>query len=397
MYVGDLGFDAEYRIEAIPYYESEDVQKVYWIDGSNYPRVINIMHDYSDGNGIYPEEDPFCFYQKVSPGRNYISVRKKYSGGLFHAGVIQYAFSFYNKNAQETPIVFTTPLNYISHEDKGEQPNKQLGCEFELTLYISDQNHDKFEYIRVYSIYRSSLDGTPVVKVINDIKTSMLQRANNVYSVKFTDTNTTGYNFDAFRILIQNDHIVPQAMAHKDEKLFMANYESKKSGYIWDLFRDSNSVHWDIEKYIEINNDPTSSVYPNRTQIGKCNSDDMKIFKQGEYYMLGLQFQDEYGDWSEPYVVCTSKNDCGITMYDDGADIPIPIYDYTPSQIKTILRQHSQLPNYVNVRPVISFPTLSERSILCQCVASKTVFNYGQRKNGTCYAQSSWFFRPQLP
>lgn len=50
--------------------------------------------DYQDG------EDPFSFYQIISSGSyNTIDVTKNYVGGLFYAGVIQYAFSFYNKNA----------------------------------------------------------------------------------------------------------------------------------------------------------------------------------------------------------------------------------------------------------------------------------------------------------
>lgn len=42
LFHGDLGFDSDHRIECIPYMESVDIQKVYWIDGKNYPRVINL-------------------------------------------------------------------------------------------------------------------------------------------------------------------------------------------------------------------------------------------------------------------------------------------------------------------------------------------------------------------
>jgi len=42
LYKGDLGFDLNHPIEAIGYYESEEVQKVYWVDGINPNRFINI-------------------------------------------------------------------------------------------------------------------------------------------------------------------------------------------------------------------------------------------------------------------------------------------------------------------------------------------------------------------
>lgn len=101
-YLGNLNFDTNHKIEAIPCYESEDVIKVYWIDGINYPRVINLKHNYGYTND--PDDaldyDPFSFYQEISSGSyNTIDVLKTYVGGLFYAGVVQYAFSFYNRNA----------------------------------------------------------------------------------------------------------------------------------------------------------------------------------------------------------------------------------------------------------------------------------------------------------
>jgi hypothetical protein len=88
---------------------------------------------------------------------------------MFHAGVIQYAYSFFNENAQETPVIDTTPLYYIAHEDRGEKPDTRVGCTFTLSLKIPKEFLKKFDYVRFYSIYRSSLDTTPLVKVVNEI------------------------------------------------------------------------------------------------------------------------------------------------------------------------------------------------------------------------------------
>lgn len=49
---------------------------------------------------------------------------------------------------------------------------------------------------------------------------------------------------------------------------------------------------------------------------------------------------------------------------------------------------------YVKVRPVVSFPTLSERKILCQGIINPTVFNLSNRCDGIAHSQNSWFFRP---
>ena len=45
LYVGNLGFSVEHPLETLVSYESEDIQKVYWTDGVNQPRMINISED----------------------------------------------------------------------------------------------------------------------------------------------------------------------------------------------------------------------------------------------------------------------------------------------------------------------------------------------------------------
>jgi hypothetical protein len=42
LYNGNLGFNIDNPIECLTSYETEDIQKVYWVDGINPPRVINI-------------------------------------------------------------------------------------------------------------------------------------------------------------------------------------------------------------------------------------------------------------------------------------------------------------------------------------------------------------------
>jgi hypothetical protein len=108
---------------------------------------------------------------------------------MFHAGVIQYAYSFFNENAQETPVIDVTPLYYIAHEDRGEKPDTRVGCTFTLSLEIPRNFLKKFDYVRFYSIYRSSLDTTPLVKVINEIEIND-PNATGSKTYSFIDDNT---------------------------------------------------------------------------------------------------------------------------------------------------------------------------------------------------------------
>ena len=45
LFTGWLGFDVKHPIESIVYFETENIQKIYWTDHRNQPRIINIAAD----------------------------------------------------------------------------------------------------------------------------------------------------------------------------------------------------------------------------------------------------------------------------------------------------------------------------------------------------------------
>lgn len=430
LYEGEnLGFNSNYLIDAIPYYETELIQKVYWIDGINQPRVINIANM---ENSNLPKQhlgdvnyDPYGFVQEIYSDYNPIQVTKNYVGGMFHAGVIQYAYSFFNENAQETPVIDVTPLYYIAHEDRGEKPDTRVGCTFTLSLEIPEDFLKKFDYVRFYSIYRSSLNTTPLVKVINEIEINNPD-ATGPKTYNFIDDNTQGYVYDAQQLLIRNNKIVPQTFNYKDGKLFFGNFKNEINlTDIEDTAFNTIDISWERSKAIEVspNEQSTISGYENeivpsefnvynyKSQL-QHNSQEIKTFKGNEYYHLGVQLQDKYGNWSQPYYIETKKNTIfpkGNYYHYDASDPNkyshiYPTYNVAQAEtsidintIITDLKNNSNIDlskDYVRIRPIVSFPTASERVILCQGIVNPTVFNLGQRVNGTCHAQASWFFRP---
>jgi hypothetical protein len=59
LFSGDLNFSPTNPIQTIVSYENENIQKVYWVDGLNSPRMINIAAD-------LPENTPNDFFDFVS-------------------------------------------------------------------------------------------------------------------------------------------------------------------------------------------------------------------------------------------------------------------------------------------------------------------------------------------
>lgn len=166
LYIGDLNFKVSYPLETLVSYESSLIQKVYWTDGINPPRFINIAADQVTINNWNFRTTPFDFIPELRL-KEEVRVSKIFGSGEFPAGVIQYAFTYYNKYGQESNIFYTTPLQYISYIDRGGSPDSKIANSFKIQVNNLDQN---FDYLRIYSILRTSKDATPLVKRIADIQ-----------------------------------------------------------------------------------------------------------------------------------------------------------------------------------------------------------------------------------
>lgn len=421
LFEGNLNFDVSWEIEATSYFENTKIQKVYWVDGRNQPRVINIYGKEDDDpfteNPTFPKigigspEDvytEFDFLQEVltneeDPVTHHIGssarikAKKIYTGGNFTSGVIQYAYSLYTNNSQETPLIDTTSLLYITHNDRGGAPNEQCNCSFELT--IENKNlKNKFDYIRVYSIQRNSLNGTPLARVVADIPFDE--------EVTIIDDGNGGYDTDYNQLQYQRIPMHPLTLTQKDNVLFMGNYELEynvndlstlynQTIDIWcENWYPELNVGYDDIYAVKVYDENDISVYSWLNQLN-TESAGVKTFKYGETYKLGVQFQDKYGNWSQPYFI----KDIQQTLYpqiDVHGNLHKPIFACSINEIYDALNSYEK-ENYVRIRPVVSFPSITERSVLCQGVLNPTIFNITERCNKTCYAQSSWFFRPFIP
>ena len=164
LYNGNLGFDVNHPIECLGVYENVDIQKVYWTDGINQPRFINITKNLIDG--IYIDTS-FDFIPTLAL-KDSIHVKKVAdSSGLFPAGVIQYAVTYYNKYGQESNVSVISPLIPTSYTQRAGSPEETIGNAFKVTI---DNPDTQFEFLRLYSIFRSSKDTTPVCKRVADVR-----------------------------------------------------------------------------------------------------------------------------------------------------------------------------------------------------------------------------------
>lgn len=172
LYWGDLGFTDIMRLETMGIYESANIQKVYWLDGVNQPRFINIAGDtetiLKHREKWLKAKTPFDFIPVFSYAGDdqSVEIERQDYGGTFPEGVIQYAMCYYNLNGQQSNIFYISPIYYISHSDRGAQQEQTLNNSFKITIKNVDTD---FDYLRIYSIHRSSINGAPSCKVVANI------------------------------------------------------------------------------------------------------------------------------------------------------------------------------------------------------------------------------------
>ena len=386
LYKGDLKFSTDYPIETLVYYENDNIKKVYWTDGLNQPRVINVATEASERSKWNDKSFDFVSSLKLEES---VTITKNSSGGMFAPGVIQYAFTYYRKYGQESNIFYTSPLLYTSFENRGGSPEDKVSNSFNIRIVNPDTN---FDYIRVYSIHRSSINATPEVKRIVDLPITYES------VMRYTDTGTNGEIIDPTILLyIGGEEVVCNTMEQKDNTLFLGNFSLKRRMIDTDIKNYFNKGSITFSPYLgkTLPVPSPNDYYSYESQL-KFDSNKIKTFKYLETYRFGIQAQHYTGKWSEPIWINDVRNTSPIsdTFYSD-SDINLPVAKYYTDN-STIINKLIQQ-GYVKIRPVVVYPTINDRNVICQGILCPTVYNVGDRFGNAPFAQSSWFTRPNIP
>ena len=388
LFSGNLNFNSEFPIETLGVFENKDLQKVYWVDGRNQPRVVNIVAP--EKSIINWDNYSFDFVQNLELKEQIKITRNDLASGLFSSGVIQYAFSYYNRYGQESNIFYSTPLQYISLQSRGASPEEKVRTSFTIEIKNLDK---RFDYIRIYSIHRASVNGTPNVLQVVDLEVDNIKDNE---SLTYTDDGTTGANIEPSQLLyIGGEDIIFQTIAQKDNTLFLGNAKIQRKLIDKDLI--SKLREQNITFYNSYVGDPIkiTGFYPHKNTLELGNK--IKTFKYLEWYRFGLQFQYKTGKWSEPiWVKDVYNNEVYPNHFTSlwgskSTNVVKARYYLNEEVIKEIVKL-----GFKKVRGVVVHPTLTDREVIAQGLLCPTVYNVGDRFSNSPFAQSSWFTRPNL-
>jgi hypothetical protein len=387
LYSGNLEFSVEYPIETLTFYENNNIKKVYWVDGFNQPRVINIA---ATKDVISKWNDRSFDFVPSLELKEYVNIKRNLiTNGAFAPGVIQYVFTYYNKYGQESNVFYSSPLYYISFNNRGASPEDKVSNSFDIEINGIDKS---FDYLRIYSIHRTSIDATPEVKRVVDLSITSTTEI-----VSYTDNGTSGDFVDPTELLyVGGEEVIFGTLAQKDNTLFLGDFTLKRKLLdkdIRDYFKGKTILFSTLKK--SLTSPEPNGYYPYNNQL-KLNSQQIKTFKYLEYYRFGIQAQHYTGKWSEPIWINDVQNTEPIstTFYNDG-DINLPVAECSLSSSTIINKLINQ--GYVKVRPVVVFPTINDREVICQGILCPTVYNVSDRYGNSPFAQSSWFTRPNIP
>ena len=410
LYVGDLGFDAKHPIESIVYYETANIQKIYWLDGKNVLRFMNFTESLETRalwNNTY-----FDSNRRTRLGLN-VSITKDNSGNTRANGVVQYLITYHNMHGQETGYVWVSDLVYLSPRDKGGSPDGTNSNS--VTLSISGL-YGEFSRFRVYAVFRSSLDGTVSGYLVSDNTIS------GDTAIVVDDGNYLSA-VDATSLLYLGGHaVVAGTMTHKDQTLFLGDLRSvgkngteklEKAihGSMFDLSGTGGKFVWgstweakdSVVSFMLTFGDVTdgdaasipyvenAGLYPNNNQL-ELTSSKITTFKGGEKYRFGLMFRTDNGKNSTTFWIGDKVN---------------PYYPEIDAANHTIRRPlvRCVVPvsvvnaavdaGYVAVTLMTAKADYSDRSVLAQGIVNPTMFNVWDRYQDRLYSCSSWLTRPR--
>nr|DAY45714.1 MAG TPA: stabilization protein [Crassvirales sp.] len=385
LYIGNLNFSEIHPIESLGIVENSLIQKIYWVDGVNSPRLIDIRGKIQSNN-----DTQFDFTPSIITDIQDLQVEiglVNDVNAVFDAGVIQYALSYYNKNRQQTSILYHSPLYYTSMKGRGLSPDNLQKTSTAFQLKIKNLNPN-FETLRVYRITRTSIDATPSVESIRDIPISK-----DNLNVSFYDTGVGGVTVDPTELLyLGGTELIAETLTQKDNTLFLGNITLINT-FIENADKELLKKTANIE-YELVKGNPDSSplslntLYTHESNLLKSNKD-ITFFQKGEVYRFGVQFLSKKGTWSEVVYLGDKENDIRVipNLYEDTfASRPLAkVTIDVPSSIKL---------NFLGARLVCVYPTVYDRNVLCQGIICPTVYNIGDRNDNSPYVQSSWFARP---
>ena len=191
----DLNFDVKHPLETVSYVETENIQKVYWVDGKIQLRLLNVV-DPDVINGSYNSK----LIEAVTSQqfKEIVSINKLAGSGVWNSGTVQYVCTYVSNFGQETNPFYVSPLHYLTSGDKAVSQEDSASCFFNITIKNIDST---YKYVRIYSIVRP-VQGNPIVKLVAEVEGQQVEGY--IYDTTNPQSSISINNIDAWNSNVTN-------------------------------------------------------------------------------------------------------------------------------------------------------------------------------------------------
>ena len=394
----ELHFDISHPLETIGNIETNLIKKVYFVDGVNVPRVVNVVlpnaGDLANINlGYHLRLEDVLNVEKTSS-----------QIGNYPMGKVRFFYTYSNDLNSESNIVDWSPFFDCNFTNQGGGPDSQYKTQFAFRVNINNLD-TQFKFIRIYVQHFTSADPNNYTLKVCERNIQGLTDFSEVVTwdefdaldstITYLDKKLSAYTF------------IPYTFAEKNNRLFYGNIK-KSLPSVKDINLQNAVTIKFGQKKIGTEDLTTDYVYQyesDKTTFAGSNFDYMG-FRKGNWYRFGLIAQYQTGEWSDVMFIgdaqCTKTSKTEVSYnanhVPQKSDYYIPYaFLMTKSSFNDCLQQLYDL-GYRRIKPVCVVPPPQYRTIITQGISCSTLYNGGSRlsytPNKSLFAIPSFFFRP---
>jgi len=229
---GTLDFSINHPIKAIGRYETPNIQKVYWTDGYNNIRYVDIAKNLTVTGDPYTADDympvsMFEFLPMFTPSKPALV---GIVGGSLMSGMVQYSYQLYRLNGSSTAfspvsdmihVVSTGDFSTNTIQYIGDEESKQTGKGFRLSIVNNDTGYNRLRLVRVHY---SSFNSVPSINIASEIEIST---SPGTITVTDVGDSVDSLTLDEFNIA-STELFKCEDIASKNNRLFAANIEKSE-------------------------------------------------------------------------------------------------------------------------------------------------------------------------
>jgi hypothetical protein len=301
-----FGFNINSKLVVLCRKETENIKRVYFTDGTQPLRSINVLADLTNA-------DPNTFL--LIPNVTYSQIDTKLVSGSLLCGKVGYAYQLYNLYGSEShfsPVssltdLYPSPVGALVKNTRGGVPEQNSGKGINVTINNLD---NRFNRVRLVRVLYGDISVPPKIELILE----------SPFSNNFIYTDVGVAAIDTFAVEEFNELLIspiPQTLEVKNNHLFIGNvkeefsdidlskviisYEEGVTNHILDYYTENTSPFGNLSNEYFLDNIPVG-------------------YQRRERYRLGIVGFDEK---MRPTFIQPINNAKGDIIFSDFNDVPL--------------------------------------------------------------------------